>query len=349
METFCTPSEELPDWAKPKTKGDPPAELESNVYEAAKKTSFILGVMLLIFVAARTSITWHCQYVWGASKDFYQNVWSTMHEGLFAGNDFLLATVGSHIFLFLYFWLNSLFFMYLDIFKPTFFMKYKVQDTFQVKMIELKKAIRVCLRNQFIAFLISIPAYVVSKKRGQLYTASELPSFHWFLLELCVFVMVEEICFYYCHRLLHHRYVYRHVHKVHHEWTAPVSIIGIYAHPLEHVLSNVLPVFLGPLLLGSHHASLLLWSCIAITQTQISHGGYHLPFLPSPEAHDFHHLNFTNNFGVLGVLDRLHGTDNTFIKTKAYDRHIMLIGLAPAKERFPDDNNDDGGEKVKSS
>ncbi len=35
--------------------------------------------------------------------------------------------------------------------------------------------------------------------------------------------------------------------------------------------------------------------------------GYHLPFMPSPEAHDFHHLRFSNCFGVLGLLDYVHG------------------------------------------
>ena len=94
----------------------------------------------------------------------------------------------------------------------------------------------------------------------------------------------------YIFRLGHHPKLYKHFHKIHHEWTAPVSIIGIYNHPLEHIISNLLPITLGPLLMGSHLASLWVWSCMAITSTQISHGGYHLPFLPSPEAHDFHHL-----------------------------------------------------------
>ena len=48
-------------------------------------------------------------------------------------------------------------------------------------------------------------------------------------------------------------------------------------------------------------------------------------------------FRFTNNFGVLGVLDRLHGTDLMFRNSKAYDRHIMLLGTVPLKETFPDD------------
>jgi len=348
MESFCIPDEDLPDWAKPKTKDDPPAELKSNVYGAAKKTVFVLGITLLVFASARNSITWHFERFWGASKNIYEDIWRSIHIGLFDGDDFLLSTIGTHSFLFVYFWLNSLFFMFLDIFKPAYFMKYKIQEDAQVKMPELMKAIRVCIRNQFIGLLISVPLYFLSKARGQPSTAETLPTFHWVLFEICVYIVVEEIGFYYSHRLMHHRVLYKHIHKIHHEWTAPVSIIGIYAHPIEHIMSNLIPVFMGPFIMGSHFSCIWLWSCISISSTQVSHGGYHLPFFPSPEAHDFHHLKFTNNFGVMGVLDRFHGTDSMFVKTKAYDRHIMLIGLTPAKERFPDEEKKGGKTKKKS-
>jgi len=90
-------------------------------------------------------------------------------------------------------------------------------------------------------------------------------------------------------RLLHHPYLYRRVHKMHHEWTAPIGVTSIYAHPIEHVFSNMLPPVLGPLLMGSHFATALLFFVLALVSTTISHCGYHFPFLPSPEAHDFHH------------------------------------------------------------
>ena len=91
-------------------------------------------------------------------------------------------------------------------------------------------------------------------------------------------------------RLLHSPALYRRIHKWHHEWTAPISITALYAHPLEHVLSNYLPPFLGVLLLGSHVATAWLWFSMALLSTINAHSGYHLPFFPSPEAHDFHHL-----------------------------------------------------------
>ena len=52
--------------------------------------------------------------------------------------------------------------------------------------------------------------------------------------------------------------------------------------------------------------------CVALVSTTISHSGYHLPLLPSPEFHDFHHLKFHTSYGWLGVQDWIHGTDAQF-------------------------------------
>jgi methylsterol monooxygenase len=51
-----------------------------------------------------------------------------------------------------------------------------------------------------------------------------------------------------------------------------------------------------------------------------AHSGYHFPLFPSPEAHDFHHLKFTQCYGVLGILDYLHGTDTLFRSNKVTKR-----------------------------
>ena len=95
----------------------------------------------------------------------------------------------------------------------------------------------------------------------------------------------------YC-RLLHSPYLYRFIHKRHHEWTAPIAVTAMYCHPFENIFSNVLPIFLGVFIMGSHVATAWLWFSLAILFTLNSHSGYHLPFLPSPEAHDFHHLKY---------------------------------------------------------
>ena len=47
-------------------------------------------------------------------------------------------------------------------------------------------------------------------------------------------------------------------------------------------------------------------------------------------------FRFNQMYGVMGVLDRLHGTDEQFRRSKNYDRHVVLFGLSSAKQLYPD-------------
>ena len=103
----------------------------------------------------------------------------------------------------------------------------------------------------------------------------------------CLYIAYINYPFYL--RMFHHPLLYKHIHKTHHELTDPFGIASIYCHPVEHFVVNLLPVSLGPILLGSHLSTAWLWFVVVVATTTNSHSGYHLPFLPSPEAHNYHH------------------------------------------------------------
>jgi len=134
---------------------------------------------------------------------------------------------------------------------------------------------------------------------------------------MVAFLLVEEIGFYYGHRLAHHPSIYGAVHKIHHTYFSPVAYSAVYAHPLEHIIVNVAPVVAGPILTAAHPATAAAWVVLALIYTTNSHCGYFLAPYGSPEGHDWHHAHPDENFGVLGVLDSLHGTDNKFVAEMA--------------------------------
>ena len=140
----------------------------------------------------------------------------------------------------------------------------------------------------------------------------------------------------YFNRLFHHRLFYKKFHKQHHEWTAPIALSAAYCHPVEHLVANLLTPALGVVILDSHIITTWIWFSIMTIATLNDHSGYHLPFFPSPEAHDFHHLKFNQCYGVIGVLDYLHGTDSNYRTSLQYKRNIVSTTLTPLRTLYPD-------------
>lgn len=76
--------------------------------------------------------------------------------------------------------------------------------------------------------------------------------------------------------------------------------------------------------MNSHLFTYWFWLTIAVFSTITAHSGYHLPFLPSNEFHDYHHLKFNTNYGTFKVLDWWHGTDKMYEDTPQKKRDYIF-------------------------
>ncbi|KAJ9063772.1 hypothetical protein DSO57_1037490 [Entomophthora muscae] len=87
---------------------------------------------------------------------------------------------------------------------------------------------------------------------------------------------------------------------------------AVYTTPLDFIITNISPLLVGPLLLESHPVTIWFYFSEAIINTVVTHGGYTFFGFPNADMHDSHHETFNNMFGVIGLLDYLHGTDIKF-------------------------------------
>jgi methylsterol monooxygenase len=146
-----------------------------------------------------------------------------------------------------------------------------------------------------------------------------LPSVPEYCLHMVICMLAEDFWSYWLHRLMHHKALYKHIHKVHHDHKVTVSLVAEYAHPIEFVTVNMFATMLGPLILRSnmHCFTQMCWIMVRIFHTTLLHCGYDfdicpsrlIPFVSQASFHDYHHLMFKDNYGSFTTIwDYLCGT-----------------------------------------
>lgn len=262
----------------------------------------------------------------------YDN-WTSLWRWLRAAgpdDDFLFFVGGTTLFHMGVFWTYCGVLGFIDLKGPAWLRKYKVQQKHAEEPLDPAKFWRGVRRVLFNNVFVGVPLTCLAYSRFEGRLDDPLPSLGSALAQCAGFVVVEEVLFYYTHRLFHHRLLYKHVHAVHHEWQQPVGLVALYAHPLEHALSNLLPAVAGPLFWKTHCGLFWLFISIGICTTINTHCGYHFPGFLSPRAHDYHHEKFTEMFGVMGWLDTLHGTNKTWLAAESNtEYHETYYTLTP--------------------
>lgn len=181
----------------------------------------------------------------------------------------------------------------------------------------------VTANNLFISLPLTWFTFDGARAKG-LYDTSmaTFPSPSTILWQVGVCLLVEDFMFYWSHRLLHIPFLFRHIHKIHHQHHYPIGIASEYAHPVEYYFGNLLPSSVGPLLVKPHMFTYLLWIGVRLLKTLEAHCGYSFPFSPfqflpfanPAAAHDYHHSRGINTcYGsFLQFWDTTQGTNKDF-------------------------------------
>uniref|UniRef100_A0A0E0Q334 aldehyde oxygenase (deformylating) n=1 Tax=Oryza rufipogon TaxID=4529 RepID=A0A0E0Q334_ORYRU len=242
-------------------------------------------------------------------------------------SEFQLASIGTfllHESVFFLSGLPSLLFERLGLFS-----KYKIQKKSNTPDYQNRCVVRLVLYHVCVNLPLTILSYRTFKFMG---LRSTLPLPHWTVVvsQVLFFFVLEDFIFYWGHRALHTKWLYQHVHSVHHEYATPFGLTSEYAHPAEILFLGFATVA-GPALTGPHLFTLWVWMVLRVLETVEAHSGYHFPWSPSnflplyggAEFHDYHHRvlytksgNYSSTFIYM---DWLFGTDKDYRKTKALE------------------------------
>lgn len=218
------------------------------------------------------------------------------------------------------FWVMGAAFALLDVLQLRAAKEWRCQPSAEIDW----KAVRKCVVRTLFNYLFVYPVAAATLwpvVRARLDFSARLPRFRSVLKQFALATVLTEVEFYYIHRLLHHPRLYPSVHKTHHEIKAPFGFCALYFHPFEFFLS-VCEALLPCCVLRTHVLVMSTWATLATSLVVVHHSGYELPGIPDTipgfdsmtKQHDDHHKQFNVCFGVLGVLDRLHGTGSSVAK-----------------------------------
>lgn len=79
--------------------------------------------------------------------------------------------------------------------------------------------------------------------------------------------LFNDVGFYWSHRAFHWKPIYKRFHKQHHTFTGTTSPDTEFSHPLENVLSNIIPTVGGILFTGRPCLVLWVWMFLRLQQT----------------------------------------------------------------------------------
>ena len=99
-----------------------------------------------------------------------------------------------------------------------------------------------------------------------------LPSAKEVVAQLVVYSLVEDYLSYWIHRLLHTRWGYEKIHRIHHEFTAPTGFAMSYSHWAENLALSI-PALAGPAIVPCHITTQWLWFSIRLIEGINIHSG----------------------------------------------------------------------------
>ncbi|KAK4476524.1 hypothetical protein RD792_015680, partial [Penstemon davidsonii] len=227
------------------------------------------------------------------------------------------------IFLFVFYTILPLPFVFIELLRSKNIDRFKIQPKIKNSFSDMMD----CYKKVLVTFVCAVgPLQIFSFPVIQMIgirTSLPLPSGWEIFWQLLAYVLLEDYSNYWLHRLLHNKWGYENIHRVHHEYTAPIGFAAPYAHWAEIIVLG-LASFIGPVIVPGHMVTFWLWMILRQMEAIETHSGYDFPWSPlnfipfygGAVYHDYHHFvggkSQSNFASVFTYCDTIYGTNKGY-------------------------------------
>lgn len=179
----------------------------------------------------------------------------------------------------------------------------------------------------------------LGSRAGVIEIYHEIADYGWayFAASIIILIVAHDAWFYWSHRLLHHRALFRRLHKLHHRSHNPTPFTS-YSFDVGEAVVNAAFLPLALLLLPAHPVALFIFVTHMILRNALGHCGIEVfpicangkplfGWLTSVTHHDLHHSHGRWNMGLYFTWwDKWMGTEHP-------DYHERFAEVAPRVSR----------------
>jgi Delta7-sterol 5-desaturase len=193
---------------------------------------------------------------------------------------------------------------------------------------EIARSVRSTLIFGLVTGFVVVAMY---KGYTQIYGNIDEYGWGWFFASIALAVVIHDAYFYWTHRLMHHRRLFRHVHRPHHLSNNPTPWAAYSFGVVEaFVQAGIAPLLV--VLMPMHPAAFALFMVWQLTWNVLGHCGYEIwprwlldtpigRIVNTPTHHTLHHEAYRGNYSLYFTFwDRVMGTTHP-----DYDRRLAQV------------------------
>ncbi|KAK3061442.1 C-4 sterol methyl oxidase [Coniosporium uncinatum] len=187
--------------------------------------------------------------------------------------------------------------------------KYKIQNH---KIPTAKEQWQCAMLVLLSHFTVELPQIWLFHPMAQFFglsTTVPFPSLLTMAYQIAIFFVLEDTWHYFSHRAMHEfPFLYKNIHKIHHQYSAPFGLAAEYASPIEVMLLGLgsvgSPILWCAITGDLHILTMYVWIVLRLFQAIDAHSGYEfpwslhhfVPFWAGADHHDVHHEKFIGNY-----------------------------------------------------